>query len=266
MDKVVDAGSLIQDALTQAVRNKELSLSYQPIYFGYNNQLVGVEALARWTHPELGAIAPDIFIRIAENSETIHELGAWVMHKACTDVQAWRSAYPHLSLRLRVNVSGQELNCPGFVEQIVKILGDTGLPANQLQIEAAESVFLMRPDSTRKVLEKIRQHGIRVALDGFGTGFGSLVNIDTYPIDSLKIDKYFVSRMLLSEQSQAIVKCILLLGKKLGLGVTAEGVESREQHEHLLAMECLYFQGYYLGSPMSFGRMSILIDKFHRGG
>lgn len=262
MDKVAGAGSLIQDALSLAVQNNELSVSYQPVYFGYDSQLVGVEALARWTHPQLGVIAPDIFIRIAEKSEFIHELGAWIMHRACADAQAWRVKYPNLLLRLRVNVSGKELHHPGFVDRVIKILGDTGLPANQLQIEAAESVFLMRPGPTQKVLDKIRQLGVRVALDGFGTGFSSLGYIDRYPIDALKVDRYFVSRMLLSERDLAIVKCVLLLGEKLGLAVTAEGIETREQHELLLSMGCLYFQGYYFNSPMSFDLISDVIEKF----
>ncbi|KPZ10099.1 Sensory box/GGDEF domain/EAL domain protein [Pseudomonas syringae pv. viburni] len=241
---------VIQNALRQALENKDFLVFYQPIYSGDSEHLVGVEALVRWDHPSMGIISPDAFIPIAEDLGLIHELGAWVMHKACGDVQAWRKAFPHLDLRLNVNVSGKELSRPGFVDQVTRIIATTGLPAAQLQIEVTESVFLYQPDAIAEVLRQIRHLGVRVALDDFGTGYSSLGYIDRYPIDAVKIDRSFVSRMMTYHRSQAIVSSILSLGRALDLEITAEGVETAEQYNRLRKMGCPYFQGYFLNRPM----------------
>ncbi|RMT68538.1 Sensory box/GGDEF domain/EAL domain protein [Pseudomonas syringae pv. theae] len=155
-----------------------------------------------------------------------------------------------MDLRLNVNVSGKELSCPGFVDQVTRIIATTGLPAAQLQIEVTESVFLYQPDAIAEVLRQIRHLGVRVALDDFGTGYSSLGYIDRYPIDAVKIDRSFVSRMMTYDRSQAIVSSILSLGRALDLEITAEGVETAEQHNRLRKMGCPYFQGYFLNRPM----------------
>ncbi|WP_024643964.1 putative bifunctional diguanylate cyclase/phosphodiesterase [Pseudomonas syringae] len=241
---------VIQNALRQALKDKDFLVFYQPIYSGNSEHLVGVEALVRWDHATMGIISPDAFIPIAEDLGIIHELGAWVMHKSCSEVQAWRKKFSHLDLRLSVNVSGKELSHPGFVEQVTRIIASTGLPATQLQIEVTESVFLYQPDAIAEVLRQIRQLGVRVALDDFGTGYSSLGYIDRYPIDAVKIDRSFVSRMMTYERSEAIVSSILSLGRALNLDITAEGVETAEQYNRLRKMGCPYFQGYLLNRPM----------------
>ncbi|WP_440830312.1 putative bifunctional diguanylate cyclase/phosphodiesterase [Pseudomonas fragariae (ex Marin et al. 2024)] len=241
---------MIQNALRQALEDKDFLVFYQPIYSGNCEHLVGVEALVRWNHATMGIISPDAFIPIAEDLGIIHELGAWVMHKACSEVQAWRKEFSHLDLRLNVNVSGKELSHPGFVDRVTRIIASTGLPATQLQIEVTESVFLYQPDAIAEILRQIRQLGVRVALDDFGTGYSSLGYIDRYPIDAVKIDRSFVSRMMTYERSEAIVSSILSLGRALNLDITAEGVETAEQYNLLRKMGCPYFQGYLLNRPM----------------
>ncbi|RMN32105.1 PAS:GGDEF protein [Pseudomonas cannabina] len=241
---------VIQNALRQALEDKDFLVFYQPIYSGSSEHLVGVEALVRWDHASMGIISPEAFIPIAEDLGIIHELGAWVMHRSCSEVQAWRKAFSHLDLRLSVNVSGKELSHPGFVEQVTRIIASTCLPATQLQIEVTESVFLYQPDAIAEILRQIRQLGVRVALDDFGTGYSSLGYIDRYPIDAVKIDRSFVSRMMTYERSEAIVSSILSLGRALNLDITAEGVETAEQYNRLRKMGCPYFQGYLLNRPM----------------
>ncbi|MFW3164503.1 EAL domain-containing protein [Pseudomonas syringae pv. syringae] len=241
---------VIQNALRQALEDKDFLVFYQPIYSGNCEHLVGVEALVRWNHATMGIISPDAFIPIAEDLGIIHKLGAWVMHQACSEVQAWRKEFSHLDLRLNVNVSGKELSHPGFVDQVTRIIAATGLPAGQLQIEVTESVFLYQPDAIAEILRQIRQLGVRVALDDFGTGYSSLGYIDRYPIDAVKIDRSFVSRMMTYERSEAIVSSILSLGRALNLDITAEGVETAEQYNLLRKMGCPYFQGYLLNRPM----------------
>ena len=240
----------IKSALLQAVAKSDFLVFYQPIYCGLRGILVGVEALVRLAHPLLGTISPDDFIPIAEKLEIIHELGAWVMRRACTDFQTWREGFPGLELKLNVNVSGKELNRPGFIEQVTRILSETGVPAGQLQIEVTESVFLQQPESIARALEDIRGLGVRIALDDFGTGYSSLGYIDRYPIDAVKIDRSFVSRMVHFKRSEAIVRSILSLCRALGLDITAEGVETAEQYELLRDIQCPYFQGYFLSPPL----------------
>jgi EAL domain-containing protein (putative c-di-GMP-specific phosphodiesterase class I) len=261
MRKAAIDALVMQSALRQAVSNKDFMVFYQPIYCGVQGGLVGVEALARWAHPLLGVISPDDFIPIAEDLGIIHELGAWVMRKACSDVQAWQETFADVALRLSVNVSGKELGRPGFIEQVRQILSETGLPAEQLQIEVTESVFLQQPEAIATVLEDVRKLGIRVALDDFGTGYSSLGYIDRYPIDAVKIDRSFVSRMMSFERSEAIVSSILSLGRALNLDITAEGVETAEQYQRLRDMQCPYFQGYFLSKPLRPEDMAKMIGQ-----
>ncbi len=250
MRKAAIDALVIQNALRQAIKDKDFLVFYQPIYCGRTGSLSGVEALVRWAHPHLGIVAPDAFIPIAEDLGLIHELGAWVLREACTDVQSWRKNFPDVNLRLNVNVSGKQLIRPGFADLVSQVTAETGLPATQLQIEVTESVFLQQPEFIAQVLQSIQRLGVRVALDDFGTGYSSLGYIDRYPIDAVKIDRSFVSRMMLHERSEAIVSSILSLGRALNLDITAEGVETTEQYERLKEMNCPYFQGYLLSPPM----------------
>jgi EAL domain-containing protein (putative c-di-GMP-specific phosphodiesterase class I) len=226
----------MQNALRQAIPRREFSVVYQPIYSIHSGEVSGVEALVRWLHPELGHLSPDSFITVAEDIGVIHELGMWVVQESCAQLRKWKNEFPALALHLNVNVSGVELNRPGYVAQITEILIDTGVCAAELQIEITESVFLHEPDKTAKVLEALRALGIRVALDDFGTGYSSLGYIDRYPIDAIKIDRSFVTRMMTYERSDAIVRSILSLGSALGLDITAEGVETLAQLEQLRHM------------------------------
>jgi diguanylate cyclase (GGDEF)-like protein/PAS domain S-box-containing protein len=259
MRKAAVDALLMQNALKQAVARDEFKVVYQPIYNVATGEISGVEALVRWLHPELGHVPPDVFISVAEDNGVIHELGAWVMLQACAELQRWKEEFSALGLHLNVNVSGNELNRPGYVAQVARILKQTGIAAQELQIEITESVFLHEPDETAKVLESIRELGIRVALDDFGTGYSSLGYIDRYPIDAIKIDRSFVSRMMSYERSDAIVRSILSLGRTLGLDITAEGVETLAQLQRLKEMECPFVQGYLLSPPVRAEEVTTLL-------
>jgi diguanylate cyclase (GGDEF)-like protein/PAS domain S-box-containing protein len=259
MRKAAVDALLMQNALKQAVARDEFSVAYQPIYNVATGEIGGVEALVRWLHPELGHVPPDVFISVAEDNGVIHELGCWVMLQACTELQRWKKEFSGLGLHLNVNVSGNELNRPGYVDQVAKILEQTGVDAHELQIEITESVFLHEPDETAKVLESVRELGIRVALDDFGTGYSSLGYIDRYPIDAIKIDRSFVSRMMSYDRSDAIVRSILSLGRTLGLDITAEGVETLSQLQRLKEMECPFVQGYLLSPPVRAEEVTTLL-------
>ncbi|CZT30139.1 putative bifunctional diguanylate cyclase/phosphodiesterase [Pseudomonas cerasi] len=253
---------LLQNALRQAIAHEQFWVAYQPIYDVTSGEIRGVEALVRWLHPQLGHIPPDTFIGVAEEIGVIQELGAWVMYQACSELQRWKAQFGALALHLNVNVSGTELNRPGYVAWVADILQRTGVDARELQIEITESVFIDEPDEIAKVLESLRTLGIRVALDDFGTGYSSLGYIDRYPIDAIKIDRSFVSRMMSFERSDAIVKSILSLGRALKIGITAEGVETVAQLQHLREMACPFVQGYLLSPPVTGQEMTALLETW----
>jgi EAL domain-containing protein (putative c-di-GMP-specific phosphodiesterase class I) len=252
----------MQIAIKQAIARQEFQVVYQPIYSVISGEISGVEALVRWLNPTLGHVPPDVFIGVAEDNGVIHELGAWVMARACSDLQRWKSEVPRLALRMNVNVSGYELNRIGYAEQVTQILEQTGTTARDLQIEITESVFLHEPDAVAKVLAAIRSRGVRVALDDFGTGYSSLGYIDRYPIDAVKIDRSFVSRMMLFDRSEAIVESILSLGRALDVAITAEGVETLDQLQLLKKMHCPYVQGFLLSPPVHADEVMTLLQSW----
>lgn len=262
MRKAAIDALLMQNALKQAIAREEFSVVYQPIYNVKTGEVSGVEALVRWLHPELGHVPPDVFIPVAEDIGVIHELGRWVMQQACTELQRWKHEFPSLQLHLNVNVSGTELIRPGYVAQVSNVLSTTGICAHELQIEITESVFLHEPEMTASVLEGIRALGIRVALDDFGTGYSSLGYIDRYPLDAIKIDRSFVSRMMSFDRSDAIIRSILSLGKTLNLAITAEGIETLAQLQLLKEMDCPFVQGYLLSPPVRAEELSTLLQSW----
>lgn len=253
---------IMQSALKKAVVDHEFYVVYQPIYNVKTGEISGVEALVRWLHADLGNVPPDVFIPVAEDIGVIHELGHWVMTQACQELQRWKQEFPWLQLHLNVNVSGIELNRPGYIAQVEGVLAAAGMAAEDLQIEITESVFLHQPDAIAKVLEALRRLNIRIALDDFGTGYSSLGYIDRYPLDAIKIDRSFVSRMMAFDRSDAIVRSILSLGRTLNLDITAEGVESLAQLHRLKEMECPFVQGYLLSPPVRAEEVSALLRSW----
>ncbi|WP_350648327.1 EAL domain-containing protein [Pseudomonas sp. HY13-MNA-CIBAN-0226] len=262
MRKAAIDALLMQNALKQAIAREEFSVVYQPIYNVKTGEISGVEALVRWLHPELGHVPPDVFIPVAEDIGVIHELGHWVMQQACTELMRWKHEFPSLRLHLNVNVSGTELIRPGYVAQVSNVLSTTGVCAHELQIEITESVFLHEPEMTASVLEGVRQLGIRVALDDFGTGYSSLGYIDRYPLDAIKIDRSFVSRMMSFDRSDAIIRSILSLGRTLNLAITAEGIETLAQLQRLKEMDCPFVQGYLFSPPVRAEELSTLLQSW----
>ena len=259
MRKAAVDALMMQNALKQAIARDEFSVVYQPIYNVRTGEISGVEALVRWLHPELGHVPPDVFISVAEDNGVIHELGHWVMRQACAELQRWKQEFSSLQLHLNVNVSGTELSRPGYAAQVSQILAATGVAARELQIEITESVFLHEPDAIASVLESVRALGIRVALDDFGTGYSSLGYIDRYPLDAIKIDRSFVSRMMSFDRSDAIVRSILSLGRTLNLDITAEGVETLAQLQRLKEMECPFVQGFLFSPPVRAEEVTTLL-------
>jgi diguanylate cyclase (GGDEF)-like protein/PAS domain S-box-containing protein len=251
---------VIENALRGAVARGELTLHYQPQVDLASGRIVGVEALVRWQHPDLGNIGPDRFIPIAEETGLIVPLGAWVLRSACAQAARWhRAGFP--GLRLAVNLSPRQLQRPGFPETVEQILRDTGLPAALLELELTEGVLLHSTESTVTALDKLHVLGARFAIDDFGTGYSSLAYLRRFPLDVLKIDQAFVRDIVTDPDDAAIVCAVIALARSLGVLVVAEGVETDDQLRFLRAHGCDVLQGYYLSRPKPAAAISELLKN-----
>ena len=236
--------------LHHALKRGELSLNYQAKVDVESAKVVGVEALLRWHHPELGLISPSLFIPIAEDNGLIVPIGEWVMATACQQVLQWQAqGLPALSLA--VNLSARQFNHPDLPAYIHQLLSNNGFPAGQLELEITESVVVQNPERAIRLMQEMKKTGIRFALDDFGTGYSSLGQLRHYPIDTLKIDRTFVNDLDTSREDQAISKAIISMSKTLGLTVVAEGVENSRQQAFLRDYQCDVIQGYFYHKPES---------------
>ena len=238
-----------EKALRRALEREEFVLHYQPQFELKGRQLCSLEALVRWQHPRLGLIGPDQFIPSAEMSGLIVGLGDWVLETACRQVQAWQSLAPRL--RLAVNLSGRQFHQTALAAKITDVLQRTGLPADQLEVEITESVAMSDAALSRQILEELRRAGVRLAVDDFGTGYSSLGYLRRFPLDTLKIDKSFVSEIMAEPDDATIVRTVIGMAHSLGLKVCAEGVETEAQLAFLGEQGCDRVQGFLHGRPMA---------------
>jgi diguanylate cyclase (GGDEF)-like protein len=250
MDAALSNRKLLEGDLRDAIASNGLRVAYQPIVDKTGEKMMGVEALCRWTHPTRGDISPAEFIALAEHSGCIIELGAFVLRQACLDGNAW----PQLSLA--VNVSPLQFRRAEFVDQVERILEETGFDPTRLELELTESVLLGNVDSAEAAMLRLKALGVRIALDDFGTGYSSLLYLRRYPFDKLKIDRSFVHSIEIAPDAAAIVHAVVGLGRGLGMKVTAEGVETADQHLFLRAAGVHFMQGYRFGAAMPAAEIS----------
>jgi diguanylate cyclase (GGDEF)-like protein len=243
MDADLSNRKLLEGDLLQAIKNDGLRAAYQPIVNAAGDTVVGVEALARWTHPTHGEIPPSRFIPIAEHSGLIIELGEWMLRRACLDGRDWPS------LTVAVNVSPLQFRRSDFVEVVERILTETDFDANRLELELTESTLLGNLETAELSMLRLKAIGVRFALDDFGTGYSSLLYLRRFPFDKLKIDSSFVQSIEKAPDAAAIVHAVVSLGRGLGMKVTAEGVETAEQQLFLRAAGVHSMQGYRFGKP-----------------
>ena len=243
MDADLSQRKLLEGDLLHAIRNDGLAAAYQPIVNAAGDKMVGVEALARWTHPTAGVIPPSVFIPIAENSGLIVELGEWMLRRACLEGRNWPG------LTVAVNVSPLQFRRSDFVDVVERILKETDFDANRLELELTESTLLGNLETAELSMLRLKAIGVRFALDDFGTGYSSLLYLRRFPFDKLKIDSSFVRSIEIAPDAAAIVHAVVSLGRGLGMRVTAEGVETAEQHLFLRAAGVHSMQGYRFGRP-----------------
>jgi len=247
--------SAIERDLQHAIGNDELSVKFQPLFAADGERMVGVEALVRWNHPERGIVPPSEFIPVAEHSGLIVKIDEWVLRRACEYASQW----PGLSLS--VNMSASNFRQGKVAERLSRVLAETGFDPRRLEIEITESMLLGATSEVLGELSELRRVGIRIALDDFGTGYSSLGYLRRFPVDKLKIDKSFVQNLGITEDAAAIVECVTRLGRALGLAVTAEGVETGEQHRFVRAVGCHQVQGYLFSSPVDAEQIDQLMRK-----
>ncbi len=245
MDADLSQRKLLEADLRQAIQTEGLTAAYQPIVNASGEQMVGVEALARWTHPTAGVISPAEFIPIAEHSGLIVELGEWMLRRACIDGRNWPG------LTVAVNVSPLQFRRPDFVDVVERILQQTQFNASYLELELTESTLLGNLETAELSMLRLKAIGVRFALDDFGTGYSSMLYLRRFPFDKLKIDSSFVRSIEIAPDAAAIVHAVVSLGRGLGMRVTAEGVENAEQHLFLRAAGVHSMQGFRFGRPGS---------------
>jgi len=238
---------LLELALRAALEKNQMHVLYQPVVQADSGRVVGFEALARWTHPELGPISPAKFVPVAEEARLIAPIGEWVLRTACTEALNWPD-----DVRIAVNVSAEQLSHPSFVATVVSALAQSGLDARRLELEVTESVFMNEDAGALRVLDQLLGLGIQLSLDDFGTGYSSLGYLSRTRFTTIKIDRSFVVGASKDvAESLAIIRAVVTLADSLGMATTAEGVETEAELAMVLALGCKKVQGFYFGRPMS---------------
>ena len=250
----------LENALRRALEREQFTLVYQPQICITTGRMQSAEALLRWTHPEMGSIAPDEFIRIAENCGQILPIGEWVLRTALAQLQAWRAQGLDLQT-MAVNLSAVQFRQPQLPEMITRILEESQLPPDSLELELTEGVALDDPRAAIATMDQLRARGVRLSIDDFGTGYSSLSQLKRLPIYKLKIDRSFVCDLSEDAGGRAIVSAIIRMAQALGMQTTAEGVETKGQFEFLREQGCTEVQGYYCGRPMSAEQLQGLLQR-----
>ncbi len=239
----------IENDLRYAIERNELELYYQPQYATTSCHMQGVEALLRWHHGDKGMVPPGHFIPIIEDTGLIIPIGEWVLRQACSDMAKWQK--DGLSIdRIAINVSARQFKQPGFINLVQEVIEETGIDPNQLELELTESILIDDLEHTLEVLNRLRAMGVRMAIDDFGTGYSSLNYLKQFPVDTLKIDQSFIRSLPENTDDAQITRTIISMAHNLGLGVIAEGVETKEQLEFLQQTQCEEVQGFFFSKPV----------------
>ena len=258
MDAEVRRRKILERDLHLALERHELELHYQPQIDLESRRVVGVEALARWTHPEHGRVPPDVFIPLAEDCGLIAPIGAWVLEQACAQARAWHAAGAE-DLRMSVNLSPVQFRNRDLAGEVGATLQRTGLEARHLELEITERVLIEDSTHVLETLDRLRALGVRISVDDFGIGHASLSYLQRFAFDEIKVDRAFVAALGRSPSAAAILRAAMALGRSLDMTVVAEGVENEAQLRMLMVEECPIAQGYYFSPPRPVGEMDILI-------
>lgn len=250
----------LETELRLAFKRNEFMVYYQPKAELGTGRIVSMEGLIRWQHPQRGLVLPAGFVSMLEESGLIMPVGEWILAQACAEFKEMGLQ----DMRISVNVSASQFNDPGLLRKVSRIMKQEDMPPNSLELEVTENIVMLDPDAAADTLKKLRTLGVRIAIDDFGTGYSSLSYLKRFPLDALKIDQSFVRDLTKDPSDAAIVEASITLGKKLGLEVIAEGVETKEQFEILRAHGCDLAQGYYVSRPLSKNELVDLLREERR--
>jgi diguanylate cyclase (GGDEF)-like protein/PAS domain S-box-containing protein len=252
---------LLENSMRKAIERNEFQLYYQPQIHTRTKQICGVEALIRWKHPERGFVSPAEFIPIAEESGLIVPISEWVLMKACEDLKKLHLDYPYL--KMSVNISALFFQQNDFIKMLERIVEKTNINPRFLELELTESTIMPNARQSIEQLVKIKQIGLKIAVDDFGTGFSSLSYLHQFPIDILKIDQSFIKHLSTYQDDASIVTAIIQMAHNLRLSVVAEGVETEKQFKFLQKQGCDYVQGYYFSKPVPFHELKELLESWN---
>jgi len=239
----------IEKALPFAIEGQQFSLAFQPLIDLPERKLIGAEALLRWSHPELGNVSPAQFIPIMERVGLSDAIGMWVLNAACREVRQWRAA-GFRDMRVAINLSARQVLDPTLISKVERTLHRHGLDGSAIELELTETAAMADINYSRQIFGRLRDMGVRLAIDDFGSGYSSMSYLQNLPFDKLKIDRAFVTDVHVRPESRAICAAIVALGKGLNLDVLCEGVETREEVTVLHQLGCRFFQGYLFAKPM----------------
>jgi EAL domain-containing protein (putative c-di-GMP-specific phosphodiesterase class I) len=248
----------IEKALRKGLENNELSLAYQPVVRAGDLSIISLEALVRWTSPQLGTVSPAVFVPVAEDAGLIHDLGRFVVRQVCRDFHRW----PNLTVA--INISPVQLRDPNFVEELRLLVEEHGIRPQQLELELTEGILVNNPAIAKRKLESLKALGFGLSIDDFGTGFSSIGYLRQFPFDKLKIDRSFVREIGISPTANALIQALVSLGDALDLAVTAEGIENKDQLSLLRVIQCELIQGFYISKPIAAAEMSDFIERTTR--
>ena len=248
MQDAVQSHMELEMDLREALENREFFLVYQPTFDLRDMSPTGVEALFRWQHPTRGIVQPNDFIPLLEETGLIIDVGTWVLNEACRQAAAWRDAgHP---IGMAVNVSGRQLDTDELVAGVKQALTDSGLDAGALTLEITETTLMRNADETVRRLTAIKKLGVRIAIDDFGTGYSSLAHLQQFPVDALKIDRSFISRLTQNPEGETLIHTLVQLGKALSIETLAEGIEQQQELSLLQAEQCDSGQGFLFAKPL----------------
>lgn len=255
----------IENELRQAIAHEDFLVYYEPIVCLKTMTIRGFEALVRWQHPNRGLVTAGEFIPICEETGMIIALGKWVLQNACRQIQLWNQEYPSLNLTINVNLSGKQLTSPQIIETIDEVLQETGIATTCLNLEITETILIENTEVAIGVFQELCKRNIQLSLDDFGTGFSSLSYLQRFPVNIIKIDRSFISKIHSGDHNIEIVKAIIALAHAMNIKVIAEGIELTEQITQLQAWDCDFAQGYFFARSLSAADASDLLERADKG-